>query len=45
MSASIGVAIFPDDAVSSVDLLRASDAAMYQAKQRGGARVELAKRP
>jgi diguanylate cyclase (GGDEF)-like protein/PAS domain S-box-containing protein len=45
MSASIGVALFPDDAGSLVDLLRASDAAMYHAKQRGGARVELAGRP
>ena len=34
-SASIGIAIFPDDADSSVELMKAADSAMYQAKERG----------
>lgn len=34
-SASIGIAVFPDDASSSVELLKAADSAMYQAKDRG----------
>lgn len=34
-SASIGIAVFPDDASSSVELLKAADSAMYQAKERG----------
>ncbi|MBT3372099.1 MAG: EAL domain-containing protein [Rhodospirillaceae bacterium] len=36
ISASIGIALFPDDAESADDLMRLSDAAMYQAKQIGG---------
>ncbi|MFM1783035.1 MAG: hypothetical protein RIS14_788 [Pseudomonadota bacterium] len=36
MSASIGVAIFPDHASDSVALLNQSDFAMYQAKKGGG---------
>jgi diguanylate cyclase (GGDEF)-like protein len=39
ISASIGVALFPDDAVTSAGLLRAGDAAMYQAKQQGRGRL------
>ncbi|MFD2229829.1 putative bifunctional diguanylate cyclase/phosphodiesterase [Alkalimarinus sediminis] len=34
-SASIGIAVFPDDAATSVELLKAADSAMYQAKERG----------
>lgn len=43
IAASVGVAVFPDHAQSAAELLRASDAAMYLAKQRGGGRVELAR--
>lgn len=44
ITASVGVAMYPDDALSAAELLSASDAAMYLAKQRGGGRVELARR-
>jgi diguanylate cyclase (GGDEF)-like protein len=33
IDASVGVAVYPDDAQTSSDLLRAADVAMYQAKQ------------
>ena len=36
VSPSIGIALFPDDAVGADELMRLSDAAMYQAKQSGG---------
>jgi diguanylate cyclase (GGDEF)-like protein len=36
ISASIGVAIFPDDADSGASLLKKSDQLMYQAKKVGG---------
>jgi len=36
VSASIGIAIFPEDADDSVSLLRAADNAMYLGKQQGG---------
>jgi diguanylate cyclase (GGDEF)-like protein len=35
VSVSIGIAIFPDDAGDSEQLMRAADAAMYRAKQAG----------
>ncbi len=35
MSASIGIAIWPDDAGSGADLVRAADVAMYRAKNSG----------
>lgn len=41
ISASIGIAFFPDDAVDSSDLLRRADAAMYRAKKQGGNRYCL----
>lgn len=34
-SASIGIAVFPDDADSSEELMKVADSAMYQAKERG----------
>jgi diguanylate cyclase (GGDEF)-like protein/PAS domain S-box-containing protein len=36
LTASIGVAVFPDDAENVIDLIRNADAAMYHAKQNGG---------
>ena len=38
---SIGIAVYPRDAMSTLDLIRAADAAMYQAKQHGKGRVEF----
>ncbi|MDA8384300.1 MAG: EAL domain-containing protein [Betaproteobacteria bacterium] len=34
-SASIGIALYPEDAPNAEDLVRAADAAMYRAKERG----------
>jgi diguanylate cyclase (GGDEF)-like protein len=39
LSASIGVAVYPDDATGRDDLLACADAAMYVAKENGGGRV------
>jgi len=36
MSASIGIALFPEDGDNVIDLIRNADAAMYHAKQNGG---------
>ena len=36
LSASIGIALFPDDADNVIDLIRNADAAMYHAKKNGG---------
>jgi diguanylate cyclase (GGDEF)-like protein len=41
LSASIGVAIYPDDAPTRDELLACADAAMYTAKDGGGARVRF----
>jgi diguanylate cyclase (GGDEF)-like protein len=41
LSASIGVAIYPDDAASRDDLLACADAAMYAAKDDGGSRIRF----
>jgi diguanylate cyclase (GGDEF)-like protein/PAS domain S-box-containing protein len=41
VSASVGVALFPQDANDVQHLLRSADAAMYRAKARGGGRVEM----
>ena len=39
LSASAGIAIYPDQAGGAADLVRAADLAMHQAKRRGGARA------
>jgi diguanylate cyclase (GGDEF)-like protein len=41
LAASIGVAIYPDDATTRDELLAVADAAMYQAKEQGGARIRF----
>lgn len=41
VAASIGVAIYPDQAQKEAELLGGADAAMYQAKVSGGDRVQL----
>ena len=41
IAASIGIAIYPDDGTDAPQLLRASDAAMYRAKQAGGSNYFL----
>lgn len=35
LTASVGIAVFPDDGVSASDLLRNADSAMYNAKEHG----------
>lgn len=41
ISASIGLALYPDDGLEIDDLYRSADTAMYQAKQQGGDRVAI----
>ena len=41
LTASAGIAIFPEHAGGAADLFLAADLAMHQAKRRGGARVRL----
>ena len=41
LSASIGVAVYPEDAPNRDDLLACADAAMYSAKDDGGSRVRF----
>lgn len=43
VSASIGVAFYPEDGKDSSSLIRAADAAMYRAKEQGRNRVEFFK--
>jgi diguanylate cyclase (GGDEF)-like protein/PAS domain S-box-containing protein len=44
LSASVGIATYPDDGEDARDLLRNADAALYRAKALGKNRVELAER-
>ncbi|OHC74345.1 MAG: hypothetical protein A3G18_03020 [Rhodospirillales bacterium RIFCSPLOWO2_12_FULL_58_28] len=41
ISGSIGITIFPDDAVEAVDLIKNADAAMYRAKEQGKANYQF----
>ncbi|WP_296673913.1 diguanylate cyclase [Rhodoferax sp.] len=41
VSASIGIAVYPDHALTAPDLLRFGDRAMYLAKNAGGNRVQM----
>ena len=41
MSASIGIAVYPQDALTGADLIDCADKAMYRAKSRGGSHIEF----
>ncbi len=41
-TASIGIATYPNDGIDSIDIIRAADEAMYQAKSTGGNKVASA---
>jgi diguanylate cyclase (GGDEF)-like protein/PAS domain S-box-containing protein len=41
ISASIGIAVYPDHGMDAIELARSADAAMYRAKEGGRDRVEL----
>ena len=41
-TASIGVSTYPDDGIDPIDIIKAADEAMYQAKSAGGHKVALA---
>jgi diguanylate cyclase (GGDEF)-like protein/PAS domain S-box-containing protein len=41
VTASIGISIFPDDGVTSEELLRKADSAMYKAKEKGKNNVQF----
>ncbi|MFC1672852.1 EAL domain-containing protein [Pseudomonadota bacterium] len=41
VSASIGITIYPDDALESLDLLKNADSAMYRAKEQGKANYQF----
>ena len=42
VSASLGIAVYPDDGADAAELWRSADAAMYRAKQSGGGQYLLA---
>lgn len=42
ISTSIGLALYPHDALTDADLIRAADQAMYQAKEAGGNQIRAA---
>lgn len=41
MTASLGIALYPDDADNVIDLIRNADAALYSAKKAGGNRLSF----
>ncbi len=41
VSASVGIAVYPDDGRASTELLRCADAALYRAKEQGRARFSF----
>ena len=41
VTASVGIAIYPDDGVDAASLIERADAAMYRAKKTGGGRFEF----
>lgn len=41
VGASVGISVFPDDARTPEELIRRADAAMYQAKKRGGGQIAM----
>jgi diguanylate cyclase (GGDEF)-like protein len=44
VTASFGVAVFPDHAINADELMRVADQALYRAKQDGRNRVVIAER-
>jgi predicted signal transduction protein with EAL and GGDEF domain len=45
ISASLGVALYPEHGVDDVELLRQADEAMYEAKRSGRNRVKMCEPP
>lgn len=45
LGASLGIAVFPEDAKSASELIERADAAMYRAKRLGGARMAFHRSP
>lgn len=45
LSASLGIAVFPDDSQHPTDLIGLADAAMYQSKRRGGGQYTFHVKP
>ncbi len=41
ISASVGIALYPEDATHAAQLMNQADAAMYRAKQSGGNRLRF----
>lgn len=44
IGASVGIAIYPEDGLTAIELLKAADTAMYRAKENGRGRFELYKK-